>query len=123
MGADNSVAQHTKNSMMRKFLDNQMDPKKVVKAPTIAQYATQPVAQAPRKFGDYDPYANVMDNLYSKRTMTVQVTPIENGYVVAIADAPSMMPRLFYATDLADVGQQITAFGVTQELEGKGANT
>ncbi len=106
---------HTKNSMMRELLDKQMVPKKMVTA--------QPIVQAPRKFGDYDPHKNIMDNLYSKRSMTIQVTPIENGYVVAIADAPNMMPRLFYATDLADVGQQITAFGVTQELEGKGANT
>lgn len=115
MGADNSVAQHTKNSMMRELLDKQMGTKKVVTA--------QPIMQAPRKFGDYDPHTNVMDNLYSKRTMTIQVTPIENGYVAAIGEGMDSIPRLLYAKDLNDVGQQITAFGVTQELEGKGANT
>ncbi len=116
---------HTKNGMMRALLDNAMvaGKKLVVDSPTLGQYAQQPITQAQRKFGDYDPHKNIINNLYSKQSMTIQVTPIENGYVVAIADAPGMVPRLIYAKDLNDVGQQITAFGVTQELEGKGANT
>jgi len=107
--------------MMRSLLNHAMvsGKKLVVDSPTLAQYASA----GPIKNTDYDPHTNVMDNLYSKRTMTIQVTPIENGYVVAIADGPGMLPRLIYAKDLNDVGQQITAFGVTQELEGKGANT
>lgn len=121
-----NAAQHTKNGMMRALLDNAMVAPNSV-APqgisSLGQYATQPVAQAPRKFGAYYPHTNVMDNLYSKRTMTIQVTPIENGYVVAIGEGMDSIPRLLYAKDLNDVGQQITAFGVTQELEGKGANT
>lgn len=117
MAADNSVAQHTKNSMMRALLDNQIvGPGKM--------FTPLSTLVDPRANRGYDPYTNVMDTICTRRTMTIQVTPIENGYVVAItADAPGMVPRLFYATDLNDVGQQITAFGVTQELEGKGANT
>jgi len=119
MAANN--AEQTKNSMLRALLDGAMASGKnlVVDSATLGHYPSA----GPIKNRDYDPHTNTMDNLYSKRTMTIQVTPTENGYVVAIADNPGILPRLFYATDLADVGQQITAFGVTQELEGKGANT
>ncbi len=56
-------------------------------------------------------------------SMSCQVAKIENGYVIGISDGRGSMARLIYATDLTDVGQQITAFAVTMELEGKGAKT
>lgn len=100
-----------------------VSPNPNVVTPSLAQYVSQSPHQGVRNPVDYDPYKNIMDTLYSRRKMTIQVTPIENGYVVAISMHEGELPRLFYAADLADVGQQITAFGVTKELEGKGANT
>ncbi len=55
--------------------------------------------------------------------LLIQVTKIENGYVLGISDDRGSMARLIYATDLTDVGQQITAFAVALELGGKGAKT
>jgi len=55
--------------------------------------------------------------------MLIQVTKIENGYVLGISDKGGSLLRLIYASDLTDVGQQITAFAVARELEGKGAKT
>jgi len=67
--------------------------------------------------------ASVRAVLSAHVALYIQVTPIDNGYVVAIADEPGAVPRLIYATDLTDVGHQITAFGVTQKLEDTGAKT
>ena len=67
--------------------------------------------------------ASVREVLTARTAMYIQVTPIENGYVVAIAKERISIPRLIYATDLTDVGHQITAFGVTQKLEDTGAKT
>lgn len=65
----------------------------------------------------------VRDNISMRASMIIQVTPIENWYVIGISTERGSMPRLIYATDLTDVGHQITAFAVALELEGKCAKT
>lgn len=66
---------------------------------------------------------DVRDSISMQASMLIQVSPIENGYVIGISTERGAMPRLIYATDLTDVGHKITAFAVTLELEGKGAKT
>ncbi len=65
----------------------------------------------------------IRSSLTGQLGMLIQVTKIENGYVLGISDDQGSMARLIYATDLTDIGQQITAFAVARELEGKGAKT
>lgn len=96
---------------------------KILDAAKAQPYATDHTNLAGRLFppGAFDASMRVAQ--LPTTGMLIQVTPIENGYVIGISTEHGSMPRLIYATDLADVGQQITAFAVTLELGGRGAKT
>lgn len=86
-------------------------------APGLSNKSTAPALPRP-------PFAvqaadAIRSSLTGQLGMLIQVTKIENGYVLGISDDQDSMARLIYATDLTDIGQQITAFAVARELEGK----
>ena len=75
-----------------------------------------------KPFG-HDAEQAALGSITRRACMTIQVTPIENGYVIELSTDRGAPSRLIYATDLTDVGQQITAFAVSQALGCKDGKT